>query len=66
LLRTLAPTQLDQAVELAQAHLFVLEQPPQRIELDRVVLAQHFGRRSEFTRIGLPGVVSEVRFDRLD
>jgi hypothetical protein len=66
LFRALAPTQLDQAVELAQAHLFVLEQPPQRIELDRVVLTQDFGGGGEFTRVSLPRVVSERGFDRFD
>src|SRR6202035_564575 len=56
----------DQAVELPQANLFVLEQPAQRIELDRVVLAQHFGRGGELDRIGPPGVVSQPVFDLFD
>ena len=62
----LAPTLLNEPVELAQANLFVLEQPAQRMELDRVVLAQHFGCGGELDRIGPPGVVSEAGFDLLD
>jgi hypothetical protein len=57
---------IDQPVELAQANLFVLEQPPQRMELNRVVLAQDFGGGGEFNRIGPPRVVSEPGFDLCD
>ena len=59
----LAPALLDEPVELAQANLFVLEQPAQRIELDRVVLAQDFGGGGKLNRIGPARVVSETGFD---
>jgi hypothetical protein len=63
---TLASALLDQPVELTEANLFVLEQPAQRIELNRVVLAQDFGSGGELNRIGPAGVVSEAGFDRFD
>jgi len=52
---TLAPALIDQPVELAQANLFILEQPAQRMELDRVMLAQHFGRSGELNRTNRRG-----------
>src|SRR6266852_8552208 len=48
---------MNQPIELAQAHQFVFEQPSQRIELNRVVLAQDFGP---------PGVVSEPGLNLFD
>src|SRR6202043_1893800 len=63
---TLAPALIDEAVELAQANQFGFEQTPERTELHRVVLAQHFGRGGELDRIGPPGVVSEPGFDLFD
>src|ERR1700730_704628 len=62
----LAPAPIDEAVELAQANQFGFEQIPERTELHRVVLAQHFGRGGELDRIGPPGVVSEPGFDLFD
>jgi hypothetical protein len=59
---TLASSLIDQPVELTHTDLFVLEQAAQRIELDRVVLAQDFGGGGEFNRIGPSGVVSEAGF----
>ena len=43
-----------------------LDAKPERTELHRVVLAQHFGRGGELDRIGPPGVVSEPGFDLFD
>ena len=57
---------MNQPIELAQAHQFVFEQPSQRIELNRIVLAQDFGGGGELNRIGPPGVISEPGFDLFD
>src|SRR5713101_8232263 len=57
---------MNQPIELAQAHQFVFEQPSQRIELNRVVLAQDFGGGGELNRIGPPGVASEPGLNLLD
>jgi hypothetical protein len=37
-----------------------------RIELDRIMLAQHFGGAGEFSRIGPSEVFPEARFDLFD
>src|SRR6266852_5046215 len=62
----LALASMNQPIELAQAHQFVFEQPSQRIELNRIVLAQDFGGGGELNRIGPPGVISEPGFDLFD
>src|SRR6266852_5588402 len=62
----LALASMNQPIELAQAHQFVFEQPSQRIELNRVVLAQDFGGGGELNRIGPPGVVSEPGLNLFD
>src|SRR5216683_3278738 len=54
---------MNQPIELAQAHQFVFEQPSERIELNRVVLAQDFGGGGELNRIGSSGIISEPGFD---
>ena len=53
------------AVELVQAHLSVLEQPPQRIEPNRIVLAEEFSgcRSARFTFVLEPEALA---FDRHD
>jgi len=40
---------MNQPIELAQAHQFVFEQPSERIELNRIVLAQDFRGAGELT-----------------
>src|SRR6266851_8535830 len=62
----LALASMNQPLELAQAHQFVFEQPSQRIELNRIVLAQDFGGGGELNRIGPPGVASEPGLNLLD
>src|SRR6202030_456338 len=62
----LAPAPIDEAVELVQANQFGFEQTPERTELHRVVLAQHFGRGGELDRIGPPGIISQAGFDFFD
>jgi len=62
----LALASMNQPIELAQTHQFVFEQPPQRIELNRIVLAQDFGGGGELNRIGPPGVVSEPGLNLFD